>query len=167
MSRTRVQLVPFDADSPDHAARMAIYPLDPDGKSRLAKHISHFPKEREPLNDTASSVRPRHRENANPHPLPPRRPHLPRRGQRCHQAPQPPHPLGQPLLDQEPLTSRNAKLGKTHEKQLTRREQMSTQEWYARRGYRLVWSEKNFYPDFDRDGRPLGRTTVFMRRDLA
>ncbi|TDZ38541.1 hypothetical protein C8035_v004788 [Colletotrichum spinosum] len=234
MSRTRVQLVPFDADSPNHAARMvhqrtecgwhadavpawqeaqrtgqkcifwiAIYPLDPDGKSRLAEHISHFPKEREPLNDTASSVRATAR-------TPTRTPF---------------HPVGHISLDAaNPATKRlnlpvpsdnlywikslyvsyalqSAGIGRAamdeveamatsppldakvlmldtvaredqHRKQFVaqmpgRPPPMSTQEWYARRGYRLVWSEKNFYPDLDRDGKPLGRTTVFMRRDLA
>lgn len=45
-------------------------------------------------------------------------------------------------------------------------EQMSTQAWYARRGYRLIHRELDFYPDLDKDGKPLGRTTVFMRKDL-
>ncbi|KAF6803161.1 hypothetical protein CSOJ01_11076 [Colletotrichum sojae] len=43
---------------------------------------------------------------------------------------------------------------------------MSTQEWYARRGYRLIHKELDFYPDLDKDGKPLGRSTVFMRKDL-
>lgn len=50
---------------------------------------------------------------------------------------------------------------------LTNDVKMSTELWYARRGYKVIWRELNFYPDFDKDGNPLGRHTVFMRRDLV
>ncbi|OBR09186.1 hypothetical protein CH63R_07951 [Colletotrichum higginsianum IMI 349063] len=44
-----------------------------------------------------------------------------------------------------------------------------THAWYERRGYRLIWTENNFYgfPETDGDGNPVIRRTVFLRRDLV
>ncbi|TQN65263.1 hypothetical protein CSHISOI_10208 [Colletotrichum shisoi] len=43
-----------------------------------------------------------------------------------------------------------------------------THAWYERRGYRLIWTEDNFYgfPETDADGNPVIRRTVFLRKDL-
>ncbi|OHF02550.1 hypothetical protein CORC01_02245 [Colletotrichum orchidophilum] len=88
MSRAKVELIPWDPNSPDHFTRLVdqrikcgwaseqvpqwqdyqrsgfkcIYwlvlsPDDPDREARLAKLVSEYPKEKDPITDTADSIR--------------------------------------------------------------------------------------------------------------
>ncbi|KAJ5774044.1 hypothetical protein N7457_008940 [Penicillium paradoxum] len=43
----------------------------------------------------------------------------------------------------------------------------TNQEWYNRRGYRLIKTLQNFYRVSDRNGKMWDMRTVFMRKDLA
>ncbi|CAG7960827.1 unnamed protein product [Penicillium olsonii] len=42
----------------------------------------------------------------------------------------------------------------------------TNQEWYARRGYRLIKTIQNFYRHADKNGRVWDIRTVFMRKDI-
>ncbi|KAF9878427.1 hypothetical protein CkaCkLH20_03919 [Colletotrichum karsti] len=251
MSRSKVQLVPFDPESPDHADRMlqqriecgwhfdkvhawkedqrsglkciywiSIHPSDPDAESKLSKHTTLFPKvrhphppiltgtqmisqEKEPLKDTASSIRSTPRTPTETAFIPvghisldvdnpaATRLALPIPAENLYwikslyvsyalQS----SGIGRAAMDEveamatrEPLRARVLMLDTVckedqHREEMVAQVQgrppaMSTEEWYARRGYEVIWKELNFYPDFDKDGKPLGRSTVFMRRDLV
>ncbi|KAJ5499704.1 hypothetical protein N7453_008755 [Penicillium expansum] len=41
------------------------------------------------------------------------------------------------------------------------------QEWYARRGYRLIKTAQDYYQDPDKNGKVWDTRTVFMRKDIA
>ncbi|KGO78252.1 Acyl-CoA N-acyltransferase [Penicillium italicum] len=41
------------------------------------------------------------------------------------------------------------------------------QEWYARRGYRLIKTAQDYYRDPDKNGKVWDTRTVFMRKDIA
>ncbi|CAI7655036.1 unnamed protein product [Penicillium discolor] len=43
----------------------------------------------------------------------------------------------------------------------------TNQEWYDRRGYRLIKTVKDYYRDPDRNGKVWDTRTVFMRKDIA
>ncbi len=43
---------------------------------------------------------------------------------------------------------------------------MANQDWYARRGYRLVATIENFYDEVDLEGKKWNMRAVVMRRDL-
>ncbi|KAJ5660366.1 hypothetical protein N7507_006817 [Penicillium longicatenatum] len=42
-----------------------------------------------------------------------------------------------------------------------------SQDWYARRGYRVIRTVQNFYTILDRSGKSWDTKTVFMRKDIA
>ncbi|KAH6976724.1 hypothetical protein EDB80DRAFT_303023 [Ilyonectria destructans] len=43
---------------------------------------------------------------------------------------------------------------------------MSNEEWYARRGYRVVKTVQNFYTNVDKSGKSWDTRAVFMQKDL-
>ncbi|CAI7602629.1 unnamed protein product [Penicillium palitans] len=43
----------------------------------------------------------------------------------------------------------------------------TNEEWYARRGYRLIKTTNDYYRDPDRNGKVWDTRTVFMRKDIA
>ncbi|CAI7664206.1 uncharacterized protein N7487_005021 [Penicillium crustosum] len=43
----------------------------------------------------------------------------------------------------------------------------TNEEWYARRGYRLIKTVRDYYRDPDRNGKVWDTRTVFMRKDIA
>ncbi|KAJ5209020.1 hypothetical protein N7449_003399 [Penicillium cf. viridicatum] len=43
----------------------------------------------------------------------------------------------------------------------------TNEEWYDRRGYRLIKTVKDYYRDPDRNGKVWDTRTVFMRKDIA
>ena len=45
--------------------------------------------------------------------------------------------------------------------------QTINQEWYARRGYRLIKTAQDYYQDPDKNGKVWDTRTVFMRKDIA
>lgn len=45
--------------------------------------------------------------------------------------------------------------------------QVTNQEWYARRGYRLAKTVQNYYQVPDKRGNIWDTKTVFMRKDIA
>ncbi|KAI8299735.1 hypothetical protein K4K59_002055 [Colletotrichum sp. SAR11_240] len=234
MSKSKVQLVPFDPDSPEHATRMvdqrtecgwhfdkvpdwqedqrsgqkciywiAFAPDDPEAEVKLSKHTTRFPKEKEPLKDTATSLRatPRTPTGITFHPVGHISLDVDNPAAKRLQLPIPSENLywikslyvsyalqsagiGRAAMDEvegmatsEPLCAKVLMLDTVAKEDQHREElfqhldgrppAMSTELWYARRGYNVIWKELNFYPDFDKDGNPLGRHTVFMRRDLV
>ncbi|KAL0940524.1 uncharacterized protein CTRU02_203287 [Colletotrichum truncatum] len=234
MSRSKVQLVPWDPDSQDHVTRMVdqriecgwsfdkvpswqddqrtgfkciywivIDPESPEADIKLSKHITACPKEKEPLEDTATSIRatPRTPSFTSFHPVGHISLDVDNPPAKCLNLPIPSEGvywikslfvsyalhssgIGRAAMDtveamamREPLFAKVLMLDTVAKEDQHREEflaqvsgkppAMSTQEWYARRGYKLIWRELNFYPDFDKFGKPLGRYTVFMRRDLV
>ncbi|KAF6811500.1 hypothetical protein CMUS01_13243 [Colletotrichum musicola] len=181
---------------------IALDSTNPSVDALVSKHIAHFPKEKEPLHDTATSIRAvaRTPPGTSFHPVghisldtdnpPTRRLHLPIPEETVYwikslfvsyalQG----AGIGRAAMDEveasaarAPLCARVLMLDTVAKEDQHREElltqlpgkppAMSTQEWYARRGYRLIHKELDFYPDLDKDGKPLGRSTVFMRKDL-
>ncbi|KAJ5960483.1 uncharacterized protein N7479_007633 [Penicillium vulpinum] len=45
--------------------------------------------------------------------------------------------------------------------------QTTNEEWYARRGYRLIKTVQNYYQVLDKNGKIWDTKTVFMRKDIA
>ncbi|KAK2773101.1 hypothetical protein CKAH01_13645 [Colletotrichum kahawae] len=234
MSKSKVQLVPFDPDSPDHATRMV------DQRTECGWHFDKVPdwqedqrsgkkciywivsfmfaprpssvvldrntyrvrQEKTPLKDTATSLRatPRTPTGITFHPVGHISLDVDNPAAKRLQLPIPSENLywikslyvsyalqsagiGRAAMDEvegmatsEPLCAKVLMLDTVAKEDQHREElfqhldgrppAMSTELWYARRGYKVIWKELNFYPDFDKDGIPLGRHTVFMRRDL-
>ncbi|KAJ5591841.1 uncharacterized protein N7459_002210 [Penicillium hispanicum] len=44
---------------------------------------------------------------------------------------------------------------------------VTNEEWYSRRGYRLIKTVQNYYPVADEDSEARGTRAVFMRRDIS
>ncbi|KAK6223552.1 hypothetical protein QIS74_03496 [Colletotrichum tabaci] len=178
---------------------------DPDRDAKIAKHISEYPKEKQPILDTAQSIRavsrtPRETpfhpvghislDVDNPHA---KRLNLPIPKENVYwikslyvsfalQS----AGIGRAAMDMvesmatsEPLCARTLMLDTVSKEDQLRKESAvvaagklpvtPTHAWYERRGYRLIWTENNFYgfPETDGDGNPVIRRTVFLRRDLA
>lgn len=45
--------------------------------------------------------------------------------------------------------------------------QVTNQDWYARRGYRLITTMPDYYHTPDREGNIRGVRAVFMRKDVV
>lgn len=50
---------------------------------------------------------------------------------------------------------------------LTYHLQFTNEEWYSRRGYRLIKTVQNYYEVADKYGKIWDIKTVFMRKDIA
>jgi GNAT superfamily N-acetyltransferase len=51
--------------------------------------------------------------------------------------------------------------------QVTHYMQTTNEEWYSRRGYRLIKTMQNYYRVADKNGKVWDTKTVFMRKDIA
>jgi GNAT superfamily N-acetyltransferase len=51
--------------------------------------------------------------------------------------------------------------------QVTHYMQTTNEEWYSRRGYRLIKTVQNYYRVADKNGKVWDTKTVFMRKDIA
>jgi hypothetical protein len=51
--------------------------------------------------------------------------------------------------------------------QVTHYMQTTNEEWYSRRGYRLIKTMQNYYRVTDKNGKVWDTKTVFMRKDIA
>lgn len=78
---------------------------------------------------------------------------------------------------EEPLCARTLMLDTVHKDDQMREDfsaaffggvpKMSNQEWYDRRGYRLIETVQNYYGVADKQGKVWDVKTVFMRKDIS